>query len=200
VRASNVAGAATAASAGVIPGSDGSSPVGVSIYGGAAFVSWPEVKLTIHEHEGATAVVIANDGGFADASIRRIAADDLYPWTLASGGAERLPKTVYVRFQGAGIDPAQTYSDDAILDESPPRTIRAKLKGRKRGRRLVIRARDELSGVAKVDLAVGGGDNYTRHRYSPVIRGRELGRIIFVRAVDGAGNPGNWTRVRRHHG
>src|SRR5205085_1616992 len=82
--------------------------IGVSIDNGAAYVSRPAVTLTVHEPEGAVAVLISNDGGFADASQQRIAADDLYQWTLVSTGAERLPKTVYVRFEGAGIDPSQT--------------------------------------------------------------------------------------------
>jgi hypothetical protein len=62
-------------------------------------------------------VLLSNDGGFAGA--QSVPVTLTIPWTLVSSGPERLPKTVYARFLGAGNDTAN-FTDDIILDETPP--------------------------------------------------------------------------------
>lgn len=98
-------------------------PVGVSIDRGATYTTSPQVDLRIVWPAGATNMVVSNDGGFATSTTFGIDRETI-PWTLASSGAERLPKTVYVRFKGDygghGWTPTDTFTDDIILDETPP--------------------------------------------------------------------------------
>ena len=122
------------------------------------------------------------------------------PGSSTSSVQGKLPKTVYVRFEGPGVDPIQTYSDDVVLDQVAPKSATPRILGR--GKKLKLKAFDDNSGVATVDLATGGGDNYTSRAYFPVMKGG-LGGVIFVRPVDAAGNAGKWKRKcgrkRGHH-
>lgn len=195
VRASNANGTGTALSAAVTPtnGSTGGD-VGVTINDAAIATNSAGVTLTIHEPAGATAVKISNDGGFgAAAQTRAIRGDDTYTWTLRSSGAERLPKTVYVRFPGAANE-NQTFTDDIILDETAPRPLVATLRGTK----LSLKATDNASGVAKVELTKRiGARKIVTQAYRRHIRVRHAGNVRYVRVVDGAGNPSAWKRVKR---
>lgn len=109
VPATNAAGSTTAVSSGVTVTSRActTATTGVSINAAASFTISPVVTLTIHEPSGATGVVISNDGGFATPMTSAVACDDQYLWTLTSTGAERLPKTVYVRFTDRASTPTR---------------------------------------------------------------------------------------------
>jgi hypothetical protein len=77
---------------------------------------------------------------------------------LKQTGPERLPKIVYVRFLGVGMD-TQNFTDDVILDETPPTLQSADLvgaSGRKKGKRsyrVTVKARDMIVGVCALELS-----------------------------------------------
>lgn len=196
VQATNADGTGSATSDAVTPtsGSTGGE-VGVTINDAAVATNSPGVTLTIHEPSGATAVKISNDGGFGSADTRAIRGDDTYTWTLQTSGAERLPKTVYVRFTGAGND-SQTYSDDIILDETAPTPLVAKL----RASTLTVKATDNATGVKQLQYTrrIGARKIVTR-AYKRHLRVKHARRVRFARVVDGAGNYSHWKRIKRVH-
>lgn len=97
-----------------IPAAVPPPPPSVSVNAGGIYTKSTQVTLHLTLPEGASTVTVANDGGFAPS--KTFAASTRIPWTLVSSGADRLPKTVYVRFDGQG--PA--YTDDIILDQTNP--------------------------------------------------------------------------------
>jgi hypothetical protein len=202
VTATNTSGSSSATSAPVTPTGSPSGAVGVSINGGALATNSPSVVLSIHEPAGATNVVISNDGGFTAAQTLAIAANDTYPWTLASSGAgDRLPKTVYVRFRGPGINQDQTFTDDIILDQRSPLMMAATLltHGRSVGSHrlpLQVLAKDEDSGVAELDVAARRSGPYESYPYRKLTTIRHPSRAFYARVVDMAGNPSRWVDVR----
>jgi hypothetical protein len=174
--------------------------VGVTVNDAAAFSGSRDVTLTITPLTGATGVVLSNDGGFGGASERPLAGDNRYSWTLATSGAERLPKTVYVRFSGGGVDDTKTFTDDIVLDLRPPSVSSASLTASSRAVRSVtvrVRAKDSLSGVGSLQFSGKPGAN----RVATVKYGRKVRvprpQARYVRAVDRAGNAGRWRRIRR---
>ena len=186
MQATNANGTGTATSAAVTPtAAPGGGDAGVTINSAAIATNSPGVTLTIHEPSGATAVKISNDGGFASATPQPIRGDDTYTWTLQSPGAERLPKTVYVRFTGAGNDGPDLHR------RHHPRPAPAAGPGR---RALGQDAEGQGAGTrAPASPAV----QYTKARDSRQIVTRDYQRklrvnskrqVRFVRFVDGAGN------------
>lgn len=165
-------------------------PVGVTINDGARFTNAPDVVLTALAPDAATGLRIANDGGFGAFFQTARNPFERYSFRLDSSGPERLPKTVYVRFDGAGGD-AQNFTDDIILDETAP----ALLSARAAGRTLRLRASDATSGVATLQTA--------RNRKRPArprayrSRMRVSGSPRWVRVADRAGNLSRWRRVAR---
>src|SRR5581483_8573357 len=155
--------AATSDPVSVTAGGCADGPHGVTINGGAIFTTSPGVTLTIHEPAGATSVTISNDGGFANSTTTAIACNDSYAWTLPSSGAERLPKVVYVRFGGSGLDPNQTFTDDIILDQTAPTTLAARVVEPLSV--LKVRAHDRVSGVASLEVASKRGGKVTKLPY-----------------------------------
>ncbi len=202
VTATNADGSNSATSAAVVPtgAPPASGPVGISVNSAAIFTNSTTVTLTIHEPAGATNVHISNDGGFAAPDTRPIFGSDTYAWSLVSSGADRLPKSVYVRFTGPGIDGTQTYSDDIILDEAPPSTFAATMtKSTTRGKAkwtLKVRAEDENSGLAELQTARSPAEGFTSQPFSSrtVTTKPHLNR--FVRVTDKAGNVADAVKVK----
>jgi hypothetical protein len=177
--------------------------VGVTVNDAGAFSGSRTVTLTITPLTGATGVVIANDGGFGTASELPLAPDRHYSWTLDTSGAERLPKTVYVRFTGGGVNDTQTFTDDIVLDLRPPSIVSAsQAAGGARAAAVKrvsvrIRAKDGLSGVGSLQFAAKPGNvrrASTRYRKTVSVPAAEA---KYVRAIDRAGNAGRWKKVRR---
>ncbi len=196
VTATNSAGSTTAVSAPVTPtGSGTGGPVGVTINGAALFTNSPGVTLTIHEPAGATQVLISNDGGFGSGAVQGpVLGSDTYSWTLDSSGPERLPKDVYVRFTGPGLDATQTYSDDIVLDQRPPGAPSASLSGRK----LRVRASDHGgSGLDTLELARRKSAEPVSMPFERRTRVDKPRRAKVVRVVDRAGNYSRWARIER---
>lgn len=137
--------------------------VGVSIDNGDYATDDPHVTLDLVWPSAASQVLISDDGGFGAAGdTMTLPLSAQVPWTLEESGPERLPKTVYLRFLGAGIDD-QNFTDDIILDQTPPTLDSAQLvtgglahtaaaRTRPRLRRFEIKvvARDMRVGVCAV--------------------------------------------------
>jgi hypothetical protein len=188
--------------------------VGVSIDDGATYTNNPRVTLELVWPVLASEVLIANDGGFRNTLPTPLAAT--VRWRLASSGPERLPKTVYVRYQGlpndmppGGVATGQAinFTDDIILDETPPKLMSATIVGgsgkasaarapRKRTFKLRLRASDNVSGVRSVQFAVKKRKPGRPLRYRRVLKIKATRRPRLARVVDRAGNVSRWRVVR----
>lgn len=177
---------------------------GVSINDAATYTNKPAVTLDLVWPEGATQVRIANDGGFKTAQTLSIGAQ--VSWKLASSGAERLPKTVYLRFKGYLVDESKTYTDDIILDETPPQIVSAAVVGTaqpssrenaRRGRPVLVRvkARDRTSGVSAMQIASSKSSSAKVLPFRAQARAVVAGSRTWVRVRDGAGNWSVWRRA-----
>jgi hypothetical protein len=200
VRVSDAAGrSATAAVRLRVTPAPPPGPAGVSIDGGARFTNDPDVTLTLRWPLFATAMLVSNDGGFDDATPEPVVPQRA--WQLDSSGAERLPKTVYVRFIG-GVAGNDTYQDDIILDEKPPRIRSARLrvaraKHRPLTRRytITVRAVDAVSGPAQVQVAANRARPSAKRRYASRFAINSRFSPRWIRVVDAAGNHSGWTRL-----
>lgn len=177
------------------------TPPSVSINGGDNFTDTTDVTLHVTAPRSATTVTVSNDGGFSPSQTFDVA--DRIPWTLRSSGADRLPKTVYVRFDSS---PA-VYTDDIILDQTAPEVSRARLStGDQRHsvgpttdrarRTLRVAATDNRSGVRRLQynrVRASTGAHTLRFRRIVTIRS---GPVVYVRVRDGAGNWSAWRRAR----
>jgi DNA-binding beta-propeller fold protein YncE len=181
---------------------------GVTINGGAQYTNDALVALTVEPAINTTELRVSNDGGFQSAVTMPVSATRLYAWTLDSSGPERLPKTVYVRFANEAESSSQNFTDDIILDQTAPKVSSAAVaetgtaggavvSARRRAFRLRVAARDNASGVARLQLAVRrarpGRVRVFRKRFT--IRAKRAPR--YVRVFDGAGNRSRWRAVRR---
>jgi hypothetical protein len=193
---------------------------GVTINAGALYTNDPSVRLTVAPPGNATEVLIANDGGFSEpidtgtcsgpgTCRRAIAADNLYDWELQPAADERLPKTVYARFANASGTSATTFTDDIILDTVPPTVPAASLSpapvsggsaraaaAKRRRFILRVRARDNASGVGKMQLAVKKRKPGRLIRYRRKLALRAARPPRFVRVRDRAGNFSKWRRIK----
>ena len=172
----------------------GDRPPTVKINGGDEYTNDPDVVLSVEDLDrGTQALEVANDGGFKNSERRTIDETNAYPWTLASSGPERLPKTVYVRLLGMSRFGGQALADEIILDERAPTIVFA----RKSRKRLDLKARDNLSGVSHVQATrnpkrPGKWRRFTKSVSLPGGSGR-----IHVRVRDRADNRSKWRVVGR---
>jgi hypothetical protein len=170
--------------------------VGISVDAGTRFTNDPDTTLSLVWPHGATAAIISNDGGFFGAT--QVALAPAVAWTLDSSGPERLPKTVYVRFLGAGIDTV-TFQDDIILDETPPTLVAAsatRLAAQSRYA-VTLRGRDATSGVAGVRVSASKSPTapLLAYRSRLVVKLSGKPRRLYAQAVDAAGNPSRWRTI-----
>jgi hypothetical protein len=184
------------------------APVGIQINGGAQFTNSPNVTVTALPRLGlVSAVRLSNDGGFLNSADFPLAPLGRYSWTLNSSGAERLPKTVYVRFMGAGMDQGETFSDDIILDQTSPVIVSATFAGNVgqtgqvaaaatvRARVLRVVASDQSSGVSDVQVAADPRRPAAWRPYASRVLTQMGGARLFVRVRDRAGNLSSWRKV-----
>jgi hypothetical protein len=173
-------------------------PVGISVDSGAQFTNDRGVTLSVVWPPLSSTLTVSNDGGFASASALPLAAS--VPWTLDSSGNERLPKTVYARFDGSSA----TFQDDIILDQVDPAVQSADVVGpsavdgvaaKASARRYVVRtkARDGNSGVAQMQFARTKGHPRPLAHYERRTRVRSA--PLFVRVRDRAHNFSRWKRL-----
>ncbi|MBL0748487.1 outer membrane protein assembly factor BamB family protein [Nocardioides baculatus] len=198
--------------------------IGVSINNGDIATNDPEVRLSVVWPPFASHALVSNDGGFgAQGGTTTLPLATSVPWTLRSSGAERLPKTMYVRFRGAG-DPNVNYTDDIILDETVPSLQKAALsdiasarrsvetdewnpRAAPRSYRIKVVGSDVASGISRVVVAT---KKSVRGARTVTLRGRtrlgirKLDKTVVVRSIrpprwvcvlDSAGNPSKWRRL-----
>lgn len=171
--------------------------VGVSINAGAQFTNDPSVEVRPVWPRFTTTLTISNDGGFAGSAAFPV--DAGVRWRLDSSGPERLPKTVYVRFDGA----TQTFQDDIILDETSPVVRSASLAGvasatvaRARSYGIRVRASDKTSGVAKAQVASNKRKPLAIQNYAARLKVKAKSRPRWVRVQDRAGNWSSWKKLK----
>ena len=178
-----------------------SGQFGVTINRGAQYTRTPAVTVTATFPAATTGVLVSNDGGFLLPQTFGPQRD--IEWRLDSSGPERLPKIVYVRFL-SGPFVSETHTDDIILDETPPRVLSAALSGAAasssaalaaKARTLRIRARDNVSGVASMQVTKSkrrpGRVRRFKRRVAVAARGP-----VFVRVRDKAKNWSRWRKAR----
>jgi outer membrane protein assembly factor BamB len=166
-------------------------PLGVSINAGARFTNSANVTVSLVWPLFAHTVLISNDGGFRTAGSFPLAAT--IPWKLDPTGAERLPRTIYVRFQG-GEAGRETYQDDIVLDEKKPKVAAATLTDD--GSVLTVRALDGVSGVASMEVRNGDSGRPRWVPFRAKVRLRRSDKPVFVRVRDRAGNRSKWRKAR----
>jgi PKD repeat protein len=195
-------------------------PVGVLIDNGDYATNNPQVKIGLVWPAGAGQVFISDNGGFGasgNAMAFPLAAE--IPWTLEQTGADRLPKTVYVRFLGAGIDDIN-FTDDIILDETAPTVQYAQLvdaagsgagastaRARLHSYRVKVKAQDKIVGVCAVAASgrkAGGSVVRVRNcRKKGILNLAKTVRIVsgtppkYVRVRNSAGSWSRWRKVSR---
>ena len=173
-------------------------PVGVSIDDGERFTNMRSVMLHVRWPAGADTVTVSSDRGFRGARARPLKAR--LPFTLAGRGPDRLPRTVYLRFDHG----TRTYRDEIILDRSHPVVRAASVAPtsaagaaavRAHGFRVRLSARDHTSGVAFVQFASNRAHPTRRVRYRGSLVVRAAMRPTYVRVLDRAGNMSRWRRL-----
>jgi hypothetical protein len=173
---------------------------GVSIDDGAIWVNSREVTLTVNRPGwNPTAIEVSNDPSFEGAVRMVVKSGDRYPWRLAAGSApERMVKRVYVRFVPNGTSDWEYFAravalDDVILDTRDPQVESARV----RGTRLVLKARDDRSGVKRMQVTT----NRRKPGAARAFRSRPAkprgSKPVYVRVFDAAGNASSWKRAAR---
>lgn len=177
---------------------------GFTINDGDIFTNDPQVELTVRWPFGNYFMTASNDGGFGKS--KNFDLKDSIPWKLQSSGPERLPKTVYMIFNGGG----NRYTDDIILDETAPVIGSVSEVGGSasslfsrsvvpfaRGKRVTLRVRasDRTSGVSKMQVGSRPSGKLKKIRFRSRVsvvapRGR-----AWVRVFDRAGNASRWKSV-----
>jgi hypothetical protein len=188
---------------------------GISILDGAAYTNSKSVKLNLAWPEYATEARISNDGGFAASKTKTVSLSELVDWELDDSLAGIYTKVVYVRFSGSGIDNTKTYSDDIILDSTPPSvstasgtsavvpsssvTAQSLVSAKKRnGVVLRVKASDRLSGVGSFELKTSSKGKIVSVRAgspsakSHTVKVKTRAKKIWIRSVDRAGNKSRW--------
>jgi hypothetical protein len=182
------------------------SQFGVTINDGAQFTNDPNVVVTATFPSFTSGLLFSNDGGFGKA--QTFAAKKETNWKLDSSGPERLPKTIYVRFLTGSIA-SNSYQDDIILDETPPKVDEAVIDSadgeassdsasaaRLKKYKVRMKARDKTSGVSKVQVTANKRKPGKALKYKRKFTVKSAKRPKWVRARDRAGNWSKWKKAR----
>lgn len=185
----------------VLPSAPDDREPGVSIDDGADFTNSTKVKLHLGWDGLLDRVKVSNDGGFAPSRTEEIKVRKEGPldWTVIELAAERIPRTVYVKFHYIAYGwQKQTFSDDIILDTVKPEVVAAALGGSGAAtlasaqRSLRVRAKDNRSGIASMQVSSGKPKKKAKVvKYRKAVKVPGAGRV-FVRVRDGAGNWSKW--------
>lgn len=176
--------------------------LGVTINNGAQYTRSADVTLNLKFPSTTTQLLASNDGGFLAPAT--FAPKQEISWKLDSSGPERLPKTVYVRFLLSGIV-SETYTDDIILDETPPvveqATVAPATAAAVRAAKLQtftvkVKATDSNSGVNAVQITAKKSKPGKFLKYKTTLKVKATSRKLYVRARDRAGNLSAWKKAR----
>ena len=176
-------------------------PLGVSINDGAQYTNDPKVTVFAVWPSFASDAFVSNDGGFKNGQTFPVA--EQIPWTLDSSGPERLPKTIYVRFQ-SGSQTSETYQDDIILDQTPPKLLSASLTSAGKAASaaaakkviLKLKATDNVSGVSGVQATTNKRKPGKLLKYKKSLKVTPA-KKLYVRVRDKAGNFSAWKTVKK---
>jgi len=174
--------------------------LGVTINNGAQYTRDANVELGVKFPAAITAILVSNDGGFL--LPQSFAPQQKIKWRLDSSGPERLPKIVYVRFQN-GITVSDNFTDDIILDETPPVVQRAALASaagaataaKTRKWTVKVKATDSNSGVQGLQVTANKRKPGKVLAYKRKLSLKGV-KPKFVRARDRAGNLSAWKKLR----
>ena len=190
--------------------------VGVSIDNGDYATNSTDVQLDVVWPPFTENALISNDGGFGSSGgTKTVPVAPAIPWTLESGGSERLPQIVYLRFPDSAA-PNVTFTDNIVLDTTTPTVLNATLSHRSAKRRATLargglykvrlRAKESISGISAVRFSTtrqGGtllilSKRTTRGilRLSRSFPVRLTAAPKWVRVRSTAGNWSKWHRVR----
>jgi hypothetical protein len=176
--------------------------LGVTIDNGAQYTRTADVTLNLKFPTATTQLLASNDGGFLTPTT--FAPKQEIQWRLDSSGPERLPKTVYVRFLLSGVV-SETYTDDIILDETPPVVEQAAVTpsspGAARATKIAsytvkVKATDSNSGVDAVQITAKKSKPGRFLKYKTKLKVKAPTRKLYVRARDRAGNLSAWKKAR----
>jgi len=169
-----------------------SGPVGVTVNNGARYTNDPIVELSVIWPYPAMLMRISNAGASSSPGVFGVTR--FIPWTLDPIGPESRPKKVEVRFDESG----PTYSDDIVLDQTPPRILSLSARRRSSTGEAVVRikARDRVSGVSKAQIGDRRSSRLPRRRFDPKLRIKRAGPRLWVRVFDRAGNASHWKSAR----
>jgi hypothetical protein len=183
-----------------------SGELGISINDASPYTNDARVKLRLVWPPGAVQARISNDGGFGASSVVTKDLASSTDWRLDDSVKALYTKVVYVRFSGSDIDETRTYTDDIILDLTPPTIQSATATGlaasaenaKAKGQPVRVRtkAKDNRSGVGFLQVTSkkakpGKALAYARSRIV-----RVTGTRVFLRVQDRAGNWSSWRTVQ----
>jgi hypothetical protein len=175
----------------------------VSINGGDKYTNDPDVDLTIADlsfRASSAPLLIANNPIFDGAEeVEADPAGDVYPWTLDTSAAPGQPRTVYVKVTSRiesqeGVFSDEIVSDGIVLDELAPVVKALALR---RGGRVAVRARDRISGLARMQVTTRRTKPGAWRPYARTARVSRRARVAWVRVRDRAGNRSKWRRATR---
>jgi len=191
---------------------------GVSINDGDDFTNSASVNLNLSFDGIVAQVAVSNDGGFPKSQTQVFDyKDNTVPWTLRAS-TSKLPRKVYIRYRlfadandgTLGRWEKQVYSDDIILDDISPvitamrvsstasraTTVLDKVsKGRTKVKAITITAKDDRSGVARLDISAQMGTGaIVKAAYGSTIKLALTNsrNTVYVRVVDAVGNTSAW--------
>jgi hypothetical protein len=84
------------------------------------FTTTPKVTLKIASPSAATKIIVSNTPDFSDAETFDVVESGRYPWQVLEDGPANGQRTVYVRWQGEGVDPSLTATAGVLLDDKAP--------------------------------------------------------------------------------
>ena len=177
--------------------------LGVSINDGDQYTNDPNVVVFAVWPSFASDALLSNDGGFKKAESLPVA--EQVKWKLDSSGPERLPKTIYVRFT-SGAQISETFQDDIILDETPPKVLAAELAAapaivpaaaaKAKLVPLKVKAKDNLSGVGRIQVTSNKRKPGKLLKFKRTLKVKPA-KVIYVRVRDRAGNLSRWRTATR---
>jgi 6-phosphogluconolactonase (cycloisomerase 2 family) len=165
-----------------------------TIEDGALYTNSPDITLTVFCAAGTGSVRLSNTAGDFSASrpIRITGGITRIPWRLDTTGMQRDVKRVHVRFT-SNRDNRPDLFDDIVLDQRAPQLLTAAIQGS----RLRLKARDNRSGVKRLQVTTSKKKPGKARRYSSKPKLSGSPRRVFVRVFDGAGNPSKWRVAQR---